>query len=248
LSIKDLQRDWEDMAELDPLWAIISVPEKQYKKWDIEEFFKTGEIEIQRLSTLIDKYGYPKEFHRALDFGCGVGRLTRALSKKFDESIGVDISNKMISMAKEMNSKYPNCKFQINEESNLKIFEDGYFDLIYSIIVLQHISDPEITKSYIAEFVRVLAKDGLLVFQIPSYIPPNLRIQTGAMEFSELRKKGEDSKFLYEKRRLNPIRMNYLPESEVTEILIKNKAKVLEIKNDGMAGTEIESRTYYVTK
>ncbi|MDH3611074.1 MAG: class I SAM-dependent methyltransferase [Nitrosopumilus sp.] len=248
MSIKDLQRDWEDMAELDPLWAIISVPEKQYKKWDIEEFFKTGEIEIERLFTIINKLGNPKNYHRALDFGCGVGRLTRALSKKFEESIGVDISSKMISLANEMNSSYVNCKFQLNENSNLKIFENDYFDLIYSIIVLQHISDPEITKSYISEFVRILNKDGLLVFQIPSYIPPSMRIQTGAMEFSNLRRGGEDSKFLYEKRKLNPIRMNFLPEAEVIRILMKQKAKILEIKNDGMAGSEIESRTYYITK
>jgi len=48
----------------------------------------------------------------------------------------------------------------VNEKTNLKIFGDDYFDMIYSIIVLQHISDPQIIKSYISEFARILAKDG----------------------------------------------------------------------------------------
>jgi ubiquinone/menaquinone biosynthesis C-methylase UbiE len=236
------------MAELDPLWAIISVPEKQYKNWNVDEFFKTGEIEIERLSIEMDRLSYPKKFFKALDFGCGVGRLTRALSKKFEESIGVDISKKMLSLARDMNKEFTNCKFELNEESNLKIFDNDYFDLIYSVIVLQHISNPEITKSYISEFVRVLSKGGLLVFQVPSYIPPNMRIQTGAMEFSNLRKKGEDSKFLYEKRKLNPIRMNFLPEIEVIQAIEKMGGKILEIKHDNLAGKETESRTYFVTK
>jgi len=192
--------------------------------------------------------GYPINFKRALDFGCGVGRLTRAFSNKFKESIGVDISNKMISLAKELNSSFKNCKFIINDKPDLKIFNDNYFDMIYTSIVLQHISDTSITKSYLIEFIRILMPGGLLVFQIPSYIPPHMRVQTGAMEFTNLRRKGEDAKFLYEKRKLNPIKMNFIPEAEVLSLLNSQKAKILKIKDDGMAGPEIESRTYYVTK
>jgi len=248
MSINDLKRDWEDMAELDPLWAILSVPDKKFGKWNIDEFFLTGIREIERILKEGARLGYPLKHEKALDFGCGVGRLTRALADKFTECYGVDISEKMIKKALELNGHIANCKFIVNESDNLRIFQDNYFDLIYTSIVLQHISDIEITKSYISEFIRVLDKDGLLVFQLPSYIPPERRIQTGAKEFSELRKKGVDARFLYEVRKLNPIRMNFVPEDDVIAILKKKGAKILEIQKDLMAGSELDSRIYYVTK
>jgi len=132
MSIRDLHQDWEDMAELDPFWAILSVPEKQYGKWNEDEFFKTGEIEVERLYQNIASLGYQINFKRTLDFGCGVGRLTRAFSRRFEESVGVDISTKMISLARELNSSFTNCEFIVNEKPDLKIFEDEHFDLIFS--------------------------------------------------------------------------------------------------------------------
>lgn len=45
--------------------------------------------------------GHPRERGVALDFGCGVGRLTRALAAFFDRATGVDISSSMIEEAKK---------------------------------------------------------------------------------------------------------------------------------------------------
>ncbi|HZI58619.1 MAG TPA: hypothetical protein VFF39_17695 [Verrucomicrobiae bacterium] len=36
-------RDWEEMAAIDPLWAILSAPEKRFGSWDIDEFLRTGQ-------------------------------------------------------------------------------------------------------------------------------------------------------------------------------------------------------------
>lgn len=248
MSIKNLKQDWEDMAELDPLWAILSVPEKQYNKWNVDEFFDTGKIEVQRLFSEIKNFDNPKNFKRVLDFGCGVGRITRAFANKFEECVGVDISYKMIQLAKKMNSSFTNCRFVLNEKADLKIFDNNYFDMIYASIVLQHISDTNIIKSYISEFVRILVPGGLLVFQLPSYIPQNMRIQIGAMEFSDLRQKGQDAKFLYEKRKLNPIKMNFIPQEIVLSLLKSKNTKILKVKHDGMAGDGIQSKTYFVSK
>ena len=68
--------DWEDLAELDPLWSILTCPEARFNQWDKDEFFRTGEEEIQSLIKNVDRLGLPLSRSQALDFGCGVGRLS----------------------------------------------------------------------------------------------------------------------------------------------------------------------------
>ena len=120
-SLKQLQRNWEGLAQADPLWAICTDPGKRNSQWTREEFFATGRKEIEtvlgyaaRVGLCIDKTS------PALDFGCGVGRLTRALADHFPECCGVDISPTMISMAQEFNRDHAHCHFQLNDGVRLK--------------------------------------------------------------------------------------------------------------------------------
>jgi len=71
---------WEDLADLDPLWAVSSFSEYRFRKWDTGQFFKTGDEEISKLMQACLQMGYPKGTECVLDFGCGVGRCTRALA------------------------------------------------------------------------------------------------------------------------------------------------------------------------
>lgn len=61
----------------------------------------------------IDASGLLSRHQRALDFGCGVGRLTQALGARFDEVVGIDISSSKVKLAEELNTS-PNCKFVVN--------------------------------------------------------------------------------------------------------------------------------------
>src|SRR5512147_2288602 len=94
---------WEDAAQRDPLWAILSDPTKRGRQWDLGEFFETGRREISLLLYQLRQLGHPPSAGRALDFGCGVGRLTQALAATFAEVVGVDVSPTMIRLARELN-------------------------------------------------------------------------------------------------------------------------------------------------
>jgi hypothetical protein len=50
----------------------------------------------------------------------------------------------------------------------LKTFSDNSVDLIYTNIVLQHVT-PDVTVAYLREFLRILKPAGVLVFQLPSH-------------------------------------------------------------------------------
>ena len=73
--------NWNAMAELDPLWAILSDPEKKFGKCSAEEFFRDGDREAKRIVGMWDANGVSVLYAKMLDFGCEVGRMTRAFSQ-----------------------------------------------------------------------------------------------------------------------------------------------------------------------
>src|SRR5919199_448723 len=171
MNLKELKTNWDEFGKQDPLWAILTEPTKKNNNWKPDEFFKTGEEEIKSILNYTESLGISSSRKRAFDFGCGVGRLTQALCPYFDECYGVDIAPSMIESANKYNRYGNKCNYYVNDSDNLSLFEDNYFDFIYSKIVLQHIK-PEYSRNYIKEFLRVLAPGGLLVFQAPSELAP----------------------------------------------------------------------------
>ena len=114
----------------------------------------------------IKQLGYPTGWKTVLDYGCGVGRQTRVLAKYFQRCYRIDISESMINKARERNQTVSNCKFVVNNKENINIFPDNYFDMIYTAYALQHNPSRSLIKSYISEFIHILKKTGILIFQL----------------------------------------------------------------------------------
>ncbi len=167
MELKELQRNWNAFGETDPLGAILTVPSKMRGKWDEREFFQKGVDEIAAVMDYIRPIRPRLPRREALDFGCGVGRLTQALARHFDRCVGVDIAPSMIELADRYNRFGERCRYVLNEVDDLSVFESDRFDFIYTFIVLQHMR-PEYSLNYIKEFIRVLAPGGLAVFQLPT--------------------------------------------------------------------------------
>lgn len=167
MTFDDLKNTWTALGEADPLWAILTNEESEGGGWDLDAFFASGEAEISSVMAEIDSLGLAFERGRALDFGCGVGRLTRALGARFGEAHGVDIAPTMLDLARRLNAEHPNLVFHLNQQPDLGLFPSDHFDFVYSRIVLQHMA-PEYAKHYIDEFVRVVRPGGVVAFQIPS--------------------------------------------------------------------------------
>src|SRR5215475_8638498 len=72
-------RFWDAHAGRDPLRAILSDPNKRQGEWDVRKFFLTGVGEISSLIYTLRTQGVDAPRGRALDFGCGVGRLSQSL-------------------------------------------------------------------------------------------------------------------------------------------------------------------------
>lgn len=105
-----------------------------------------------------------------LDIGCGVGRLEYSLAKEVKFCVGIDIASSMIALAKKY-IKAENVDFITVNGKDLTELRNRQFDLIFSIIVFQHLPR-DIFKSYIIDSFKHLRKGGKLFFQIPIYTGP----------------------------------------------------------------------------
>lgn len=160
---RSLARHWEILARRDPLRAALTDRERS-----VEEFFRSGEEELRSVLNQAEALGITIDRSRALDFGCGVGRLTQAMARDFARCDGVDIAASMIASARRYNQYGDTCHYHLNRSADLRLFQDRSFTLIYSVLVLQHM-EPVRAKEYLREFLRLLVPGGLLVFQLPSH-------------------------------------------------------------------------------
>src|SRR5690242_3397514 len=111
MSLGELQRTWNALAAKDAMWAVLTGPVGGSRRWDAAEFFRTGVDEIRLILDRVAAAGLTPRRTRALDFGCGVGRLTQALAAQFDHADGVDISTEMVEQARALNRAGDRCTY-----------------------------------------------------------------------------------------------------------------------------------------
>ena len=239
-SLDNLRNAWEGHAKRDALGAILTDDRKVGGKWDLAEFMATGEREIATVIGHLNSIGHgPDMSGRALDFGCGVGRLTQALARRFHSCVGVDISQEMIRQAESL-SQYPNCRYVANPARKLP-FEDASFSFLYSNIVLQHVPR-RLATNYLREFVRLLAPQGILVFGVQdSFAAPNLssrmvRLRHVVHLRSRIR--------VVLKRGSGEMQMHCLPEHIIRDAL--QPAKIVDIQLTNTAARDFNGHLVYL--
>ena len=237
---------WDDLARVDPLWAIVSQSDKRYGRWNLQDFLATGEAEVAQILDTGGRFGVPRDAVLALDFGCGVGRLTRALSSRFHACVGVDASSEMIAQARALHRSPLGLDFKVNDAGDLGSFDDDSFDLVLSLIVLQHLPSTASIETFIAEFCRVLRPGGLLAFQMTTYIPAYHLIQPRPRLYRLLRAWGVMPDRLH-RLGLTPITMRALPDGRVRQLLQQGEIRVLDVQRS-RSRTKVRSARYFGTK
>jgi glycosyltransferase involved in cell wall biosynthesis/ubiquinone/menaquinone biosynthesis C-methylase UbiE len=235
---RQIQRSWDQFGKDDPFWAVLTHPDKKGGRWTEADFFETGRRDIQAALERITLLGIPLHYGKALDFGCGPGRLTQALARHFREVHGVDIAPSMIARAERLNQQGARCRYHLNEAPDLRLFDADTFDLVYSWLVLQHMPK-QLALGYIAEFARVTKPGGVIVFQVPdrrqSAVPGEGQ-GTEELPFEFWRAQG-------------PIMlMCETPYAEVVKVLEETGAQVVEAEEDAQADPALVFRYYVVTK
>ena len=239
-SLDNLKQAWESLAGGDALSAILTDDNKAGGKWDVAEFLATGDAEMETVLSHLASIGHAPNFTgAALDFGCGVGRLTQALARRFASSAGVDISHEMIRQAEALN-QYPHCRYVASSAVRLP-FADATFSFVYSNIVLQHVPR-HLAKNYLREFVRLLAPAGVLVFGVQdSFAAPDLSSRMiRVRHVLHLRSRVR----VVLKRGPGDMKMHCLPEHIVRRTL--GPARVVDIQFTNTAARDFNGKLVYL--
>jgi len=242
-----LARDWDELARTDAMFAILSDGSKNGGRWSADEFFETGRQDFAATMSRAESWSLPMSRKRALDFGCGVGRVTQAVAESFETSVGVDVSAEMVAQARTYAIGNDQCEFIHNVDPDLRAFADAEFDLVYCNVVLQHLGRRRLAKSFIAEFCRVLSPGGLLVFQVPHSLPLRSRFQMRRRLHRLLRavRVGPD---MLASAGMYPISMLSVSETDVDAIVTSAGHDLVQLDVDVSDAPGYPSATHWVTR
>jgi 2-polyprenyl-3-methyl-5-hydroxy-6-metoxy-1,4-benzoquinol methylase len=136
------EEDWKRLGEIDPYYGVLS--DDKFKSANIDdeakqEFFASGAFHVDTvLAVLTNSYGFSAH-GKALDFGCGVGRITNALAPHFEKVIGLDIAPGMLAEAERVSAKYGFNNIEYDSPLNSDRMRPEIYDFVHTFIVLQHI-------------------------------------------------------------------------------------------------------------
>jgi 2-polyprenyl-3-methyl-5-hydroxy-6-metoxy-1,4-benzoquinol methylase len=132
---------WEYYGKHHPYYGVLSYGQFRAGALDDQakqKFFASGVEVVDNFILHAEKTFGPLRYGTALDYGCGVGRLTRRLAERFQKVIGVDISRDMLEEARRNLSECENVTLEwAGSESPTPL------DFVLSKIVFQHIPTTE---------------------------------------------------------------------------------------------------------
>ncbi len=170
-----MRADWNARAQEDAHYYVAFGRRGQNES----EFLSTAADVIRDLEGELKRFsadaGAPSR--RALEIGCGPGRLMRPMSRHFGEIHGVDVSDEMVQQARDKLQDIPHAHAHHASGSDLALFPADHFDFVYSYAVFQHIPSAEVVFSYLRETIRVLKPGGFARLQING-LPRSARAYT----------------------------------------------------------------------
>jgi SAM-dependent methyltransferase len=126
-----------------------------YDKFSNEYFRRSQKLfrpdDIEKFLSLIK----PKSL--ILDAGCAFGRDSKAFIEKGNKVVGIDLSRKLLNIAKEFVSQLDTRLMDIRKIE----FPDNHFDAVWSSASVHHVSLKE-GKQVIMKFYNILKNDGIL--------------------------------------------------------------------------------------
>jgi SAM-dependent methyltransferase len=160
----ELRARWVERSGEDRLFHINA----DRADWSDQDFLASGEADVVReVDPHLHLLPRPAAESTALDVGCGVGRLSRALATRFALVEGVDISPPMVEEAQRFAPPVPtNVRFQVCVGDGSLPLDSASVDLAFSFIVFQHLPTAALVRANVVELARVLVPGGIARVQV----------------------------------------------------------------------------------
>jgi SAM-dependent methyltransferase len=153
---------WDERAEEDAFFFVDN--EMSYRDPDLQDFWRHG---ADAVDVILGELGVSiRPTDDVLEIGCGLGRITRVLAERGSTVRALDVSQRMLDRARELNPEVGNVDWMLGDGTSLAGIEDASVDVCHSHVVFQHIPDPEVTLGYVREMGRVLRSGGWAGFHV----------------------------------------------------------------------------------
>ncbi|MDO6416762.1 class I SAM-dependent methyltransferase [Sphingomonas sp. BIUV-7] len=169
---RDTDADWRKLGRDEPYFGVLADPRflrANLTAEALDDFYASGVTDIAYYLALMRARFGPFAPASALDFGCGVGRLTAALADVTGDALGVDIAEGMLVEARQR--ARPGLDFA-------NVLPERAFDWIVSIIVFQHI-DPARGHDLLRALLARLGPGGGVTLQITIFRDARFRDAPG---------------------------------------------------------------------
>jgi len=160
-SKQSIRSFWNKAAEENPYWFVSSFGPYNTTR-NLDEFWASGRTIWADIKHVIGYIPTPND--TVVEIGCGVGRLTRAIAPEVGRVIAIDISERMLAIARQAN--LPNADFRNAEGFSLPGIPNGSADLALGYCVFQHLPSHSALESYLGEMHRVTKPRGLVAFTL----------------------------------------------------------------------------------
>jgi SAM-dependent methyltransferase len=223
------------LGEEEPYWSVLT-DEKLRTAYINEErradFYRSGHDNIETVLRILTRNSISTS-GTAFELGCGLGRLTFPLARKFGSVIGADISASHLRMARVAAAEFNVSNVAWLHANNISAI-DGIpeIDFFFSVIVLQH-NPPPIIFMLLRRILSKLRPGGSAYFQVPTYI--------AGYRFRVDEYLGTEPK---------PIEMHCLSQVDVFRAVEIAGCRMIECREDSNAGNgnHILSNTFVVRR
>ncbi|HFD13534.1 MAG TPA: class I SAM-dependent methyltransferase [Crenotrichaceae bacterium] len=226
-----IQTAWSFLGTTEPHWSVISHQNFSQKNIDAHqhEFYQSGQKDVSLIQACLQRNQIDSSLlNSCLEYGCGVGRVTRWLAGQFSTIHACDISLSHLQLATDYLDKKAIHNVNLIHIESIEIVDHlPKVDLIYSALVLQH-NPPPIIEILIEKLLKALNTGGIAIFQVPTY-RANYSFET--------------EKYLQQQAGINTIEMHLLPQQRIFEIIHQQQATLLEIFEDHRAGSLDKQRS-----
>lgn len=228
---------WDEMGQSAPHWSVLTFD--QFKPDMLEEnrsvFERSAEIDGQLVDMALGRFSGGLPFTRpvkapgqmiCLEIGCGVGRATRALAKRFGKVVGVDISAAHLAVADQELKRAGARNVELRHMARIEDYELlPPIDFLYSRIVLQH-NPPPVQAAILETALSRLLSGGIALFQVVTYA----RDYTYEVASDLLQRGGME--------------MHVLPQTTVFAIFDRTGLVPVEVQEDEAAGSDGRFRSH----
>lgn len=234
-----IKSTWLRLGEYEPHWSVLS--DNKYTQNELadnlDDFYLSGQREAMEIDHILDRNGLKVSKNGiCLEYGCGVGRVTRWLADRYASVYGFDISNSHLKHACEYLTKAGHDEVQlIQVDSKEALKQMPQVDLFYTRIVLQH-NPPPIIELLLSMLLQTLKPGGTGIFQVPT---DSLNYKFVVAPYLESLKRRGDS---------HGIEVHLLPQARVFELILNAGCLPIEVFEDNCAGPGFISQTFIVQR